>query len=208
MKKVPWVIYPTFGEKPIPPVMKEQELYEKLEFTDHTREKRGKMTALVLENPSLIAPLLSIILRVDDNISCRASWILESVVRKDKGLLYPYLDQFTLLLGKVKLDSAVRPIAKVCELLLLGYYSKTPNHSRKFMNSQHLERITTACFDWLIGNHKVAAKAYAMTSLHLLGTTFDWIHPELSIILEQNYHTGSAAYKARARMVLKKLGRS
>lgn len=188
--------------------MTEQELYEKLAYTDHTREKRDRMAILILDNPSLIAPLINIISRVDDAISYRACWILESVVRKDKGLLYPYLDQFTLLLSKVSLDSAVRPMAKVCELLIISYYSKTRNHSRNFINGQHLERITTACFDWLIGNHKVAAQAYSMTSLQLLGTTFDWIHPELKLILEQNYPTGSAAYKARARMVLKKIGSS
>lgn len=188
--------------------MTEQELYKKLEYTDHTREKRGKMATVILDNPGLIPSLLSIISRVEDELSCRASWILESVVRKDSTLLYPHLDEFTLLLGKVELNSAIRPMAKICELLIVTYYSKTPNHSRKFINNQHLERITTTCFDWLIGNYKVAAKAYSMTTLQLLGTTFDWIHPELKLILEQNYPTGSAAYKARARMVLKKIGSS
>lgn len=185
--------------------MTEQELYKKLEYTDHTREKRAKMAALIMDNPDLVASLLAIISRVDDIISCRASWVLESVFRKDKAILYPYLDKFTMLLYKVTLDSAVRPMAKVCELLIISYYSKTPNHSRKFINSQHLELITSACFGWLIGDHKVAAKAYSMTALFLLGTTFDWIHPELKVVLERNYSAGSAAYKARARMVLKKM---
>lgn len=187
--------------------MTEEELYKKLEYTNHTREQRDKMAALIMENPSLIAPLLSIISRIDDVISCRASWILERVVRKDKALLYPYLDTFIMLLDKVQLDSAVRPMAKVCELLIISYYAKIPNKSQKHLSKKHLERIITACFDWLIGDHKVAAQAYSMTTLQLLGNTFDWIHPELKIILEQQYHTGSAAYKARARMVLKKLAK-
>lgn len=69
----------------------------------------------------------------------------------------------------------------------------------------HLTQITTTCFDWLIGNQKVAAKAYSMTSLLMLGSKFDWIWPELRLILEQNYHNGSPAYQARARMTLAKL---
>ncbi|MFD0797743.1 adenylosuccinate lyase [Maribacter chungangensis] len=186
--------------------MTEEELYKKLEYTNHTREQRGTMATFILDNPSLILTLLSIILRVEDVISCRASWILECVVRKNKDLLYPYLDEFTLLLPKVQLDSSIRPIAKICELLIISYYAKTPNKSQQHLNKKHLERITTACFDWLIGDHKVAAQAYSMTTLQLLGKTFAWIHPELKILLEQNYHTGSAAYKARARMVLKKIG--
>jgi len=185
--------------------MTEQELYTQLEYTDHSREKRGKMAAMIVQDPNLISLLLSIISRVDDDISCRASWILESVVRKDKELLYPYLSTFMPLLGHVKLDSAVRPLAKICELLIISFYAKVPNKSQEYLSHTHLEQITIVCFDWLIGNHKVAAKAYSMTSLYLLGTTYDWIHPELKIILEQNYSNGSAAYKARARMVLKKI---
>ncbi len=185
--------------------MTEQELYTKLEYTDHSREKRSKMAALIIHDPTLISLLLSIISRVNDDISCRAAWILESAVRKDKALLYPYLDKFIPLLANVKLDSAVRPLAKICELLIISFYVKLPNKSHQYLSKKHLEHITTACFDWLIGNHKVAAKAYSMTTLYLLGTTFDWIHPELKIILEQNYSKGSAAYKARARMVLKKI---
>ena len=41
-----------------------------------------------------------------------------------------------------------------------------------------------------------------MTSLYLLGNKFEWIRPELQMILEQNYSLGSAAYKARARQIL------
>jgi len=73
------------------------------------------------------------------------------------------------------------------------------------MTPYHLEQMGAACFDWLIGEHKVAAKAYSMTSLLLLGHRFEWIHPELKMVLQQNYSSGSAAYKARARITLSKL---
>ena len=86
-----------------------------------------------------------------------------------------------------------------------SYFQSKDQEIRDALNKKHLETITSACFDWLIGNHKVAAQAYAMTCLLLLGRKFDWIHPELRSILEQNYPNGSAAYKARARMTLAKL---
>jgi hypothetical protein len=38
-----------------------------------------------------------------------------------------------------------------------------------------------------------------------LGSTFSWIHPELKVNLEANFNEGSAAFKARARHILKKL---
>jgi hypothetical protein len=185
--------------------MTKEELYNRLEYTDHSREKRTNMAAVIISEPDLITTLLQMISKVNDPISCKASWILERVIRKDIQYIYPHLDNFTTLLAKIKLDSAIRPMAKICEILIITHYSKTVNNSKDFVTNVHLERIASACFDWLIGSHKVAAKAYSMTSLFLLDLTFDWIHPELKMILEQNYASGSAAYKARARMTLKKI---
>lgn len=185
--------------------MTQKELYEALNYVDHSRDKRTEMAKKVLSNPTLIKPLLDIIKLTNDPISSKAAWVLEAVVRKKLGIIFPYLNQFTGIIGLVKLDSSVRPVAKVCELLLLSYFSKKNKLTQQSVSDNHLEKMATACFDWLIGEHKVAAKAYSMTSLYLLGRKFSWIHPELKMVLEQNYAEGSAAYQARARMVLKKL---
>ncbi len=185
--------------------MTQQELYESLYYVDHSRDKRTEMAKKVLMNPDLIHPLLEIINLTKDPISCKASWILEAVVRKKLNTILPFLNRFTEVMGNVELESSVRPMAKVCELLLESYFSKKDSVSREKINESHLEKMTSTCFDWLIGEHKVAAKAYSMTSLFLLGKKYNWIHPELKSVLEQNYSKGSAAYKARARMVLKKL---
>ena len=90
---------------------------------------------------------------------------------------------------------------------MLDYYSKKETKSKEVLSEHQLERIATICFDWLIGPHNVAPKAHSMTCLYLLGRDFEWIHPELKMVIEQNYASGSAAYKARARMVLSKLNK-
>ena len=214
--------------------MTRDDLYRALDYVNHSREKRAEMAALILENPNLVPHLLDIAFDVDDPISHRACWVMEFTAKEKLSYLYPYLDEFTSNLSRVHLDSAVRPVAKICEFLMKAYFLKKPvdseaseeNHlgknspeksldlmkgsekstlARKALTETHLEYITAACFDWLIGEHKVAAQAYSMTCLLLLGRKFDWIHPELKIILEQNYAKGSAAYKARARMTLEKL---
>ncbi|MGB6152393.1 MAG: adenylosuccinate lyase [Pricia sp.] len=163
------------------------------------------MSALILDNPKLVRPLINIAFTIDDPISNRACWVLEFTAKENLSYIFPYLGEFTENLKNVHLDSSVRPMAKICEYLMLAYFSKTPNETQKALSETHLERITTACFDWLIGNHKVAAQAYSMTCLLLLGRKFDWIHPELKMVIEQHYTSGSAAYKARARMTLTKL---
>lgn len=185
--------------------MTTEELYQSLEYVNHSREKRAEMSVLVIKNPSLVEPLMQIAFDVDNPISSRACWVLEFAAKENLAYIFPYLENFTLNLGKVHLDSSVRPMAKICEFLVQAYFSKKENRIKLKLTEPHLERITTTCFDWLIGNHKVAAKAYSMTCLLLLGRKYEWVHSELKMVLEQNYSKGSAAYKARARMTLAKL---
>lgn len=185
--------------------MTKTELYHSLNYVNHSRRKRMEMASLVLGNPDLILPLLDIVFDVDDPISSKACWVLEFTATENLSFIFPYVDRFTSNIGLVHLDSSVRPIAKICEYMMRAYFSKNPNEAQKILKNHHLEQIAAACFDWLIGDHKVAAKAYSMTSLYLLGKKFDWIPPELKLVLEQNYAEGSAAYKARARHTLAKL---
>ena len=185
--------------------MDKTELYELLNYVNHSREKRLEMANMVLRNPALVRPILEIAYDVDNPISCKACWVLEYTARKKLEFLFPHMDIFTSELGKVHLESSVRPFSKICELLITSYYLEESDSTKEPLTRVHLEKMTEACFDWLIGDYKVAPKAYAMTSLLLLGRTFSWIHPELKLILEQNYGAGSAAYKARARMTLAKI---
>ena len=188
--------------------MTKKELYKALNYLDATREKRGKMAAMVLVNPDLMKPLIEIAHEDKNPISSRACWVLEFVVKQRPFYLFPYLDLFAQNLNKVRLDSSVRPLAKICEILTTLYFSDKEKETQKYLSDVHLERIATAAFDWLIGEYKVASKAYSMTTLYLLGRKFDWIHPELRLVLEQNYVKGSAAYKARARQTLANLNAS
>ena len=160
---------------------------------------------MVIDNPELIQPLLNILFEVDDKISCRAAWVFEFMCSKNLEAIIPYLDVFTKNVSSVYLDSAMRPVAKISELLTTAYYGKNDSAIKDVLNPIHKERIIEACFDWMINDIKVAPKAYAMNALFLLGTEFEWIHPELKIILERDFSSQSAAFKARSRHILKKL---
>ncbi|MBD0776611.1 adenylosuccinate lyase [Maribacter sp. ANRC-HE7] len=185
--------------------MTQDDLIKSLDYVNATREKRMHMAHLVLQKPELIEPLLQIAFKGKAPICNKACWILEFVLKKDLNPILPYIDIFTKNIHLLKLDSSVRPMAKICEIITKAYYSKKQNEIKSVLTPKHLELIGSTCFDWLIGEYKVAAKAYSMTSLLLLGRTFDWIHPELKMVLERNYASGSSAYKARARMTLERL---
>ncbi len=185
--------------------MTKNELYNSLQYVNHSRENRRRMAEMTLQNPSLIPFLFDIAFTVDDPISCRACWVLEFTSKAHVDWILPYLDVFLKDVDKVHLDPAVRPMAKICEYLIEAYYGKNPSEVKQVLKSVHLERITEVCFDWMITDQKVAVKAYSMRCLFLLGQSFDWIHPELRLILEQQYHTQTAAFKARTRHIIQKM---
>ncbi|OEK08720.1 adenylosuccinate lyase [Flavivirga aquatica] len=181
------------------------ELYQELSYVNHSREKRLYYSNLMIDNPHLVPKLLDILFMVDDKISPRAAWVFEFMCSNNINTIVPHLDIFTKNLHKVHLDSAVRPVAKICELITTAYFSKTDHKIQKALTKTHKERIIETCFDYLINDEKVAPKAYGMVALFLLGTEYDWIYPELTLILERDFQMQSAAFKARARHILKKI---
>ena len=185
--------------------MTKTELYKELNYVNHSREKRQLYADLVINNPKLVSPLLEILFDVDDKVSCRAAWVFEFMCSNTLEAIIPHLDVFTMNMSKVHLDPAVRPVAKVCELLTKAYYKKGDSKIKQYLTTLHRERITGACFDWMINDEKIAPKAYSMNSLYLLGTEYNWIHPELAIILERDFQMQSSGFKARARHILKKI---
>ena len=184
------------------------QLYNELNYVNHSLEKRLFYAHLMRDNPELVPKLLEILFKVDDKISPRAAWVFEFMCNDDIETIIPYLDTFTSNLHKVHLDSAVRPVAKICEFLANAYTSKLDNNIKNALTELHKERIIETCFDYMINDEKVAAKAYGMSTLFLLGKAYDWVHPELKLILERDFQKQSAAFKARARHILKKINKN
>ncbi|WP_066217615.1 adenylosuccinate lyase [Formosa haliotis] len=185
--------------------MTTEQLYEQLNYVNHSRENRLKFASLVFEHPDLMPTLLDILFKIDDKISCKAAWVLEFACAEHLAIIYPYLDTFTAKMHTVHLDSAVRPVAKICEYLAKANTDKMNFYLRNALTPEIKERIISVCFDYLIKDEKVATKAYAMQTLYLFGKEYDWIYPELADILSRDYHVQSAAFKARARHILKKI---
>jgi len=183
-------------------------LYEKLNNTKAYRQTRLDVAHWVLERPETITSLLDFCFEVDTKISYKAAWILEFVCIERLELLYPHLDSYFENLPKVYRDQALRPLAKICEMLTKAYYKEKNPLALQFLNASHKEQMTSLCFDWLITDQKVAAKVYAMTALYFLGTEYDWIHPELESIIRQHIYDAMPAYKSRGKYVLKQLAKT
>lgn len=185
--------------------MNSESLYDSLNYVNHSRENRLYYANLLLGDTKLITEALDILFKIDDPASCKAAWILEFMCGENLEALIPHLDIFTENIHKVHLDSAVRPVAKICEYLIKAYYGKTPNTIKEHLTKTHRERIIEVCFDYMINDEKTAPKAYSMNSLFLLGNEFEWVHPELANILERDFQMQSSGFKARAKHILKKI---
>ncbi|SFZ92472.1 hypothetical protein SAMN05428642_102746 [Flaviramulus basaltis] len=185
--------------------MTTKELYEELNYVNHSREKRLHYANLIIDNPDLIPKLLEILFMVNDKVSPRAAWVFEFMCGENLETIIPYLDVFTENIHKIHLDSAVRPVAKICEYLAKAYYSKTDNRIKHVLLSKHKKKIIEACFDYMINDEKIAPKAYSMNTLFLFGKDYDWVRPELILILERDFQMQSSGFKARAKHILKKL---
>lgn len=182
-----------------------EEFYKELSNVDVSKESRLKHANLVLNDRSLFPKLLEVLFMVNDHVSCKAAWVFELVCAQNIYTLVPYLDTFTKNLNTIHLDSAVRPVAKVCQLIAKTYHSKQPNTLKNLLTHKQQQHIVEAAFDWMIGGQKVAAKAYSMETLFLFGKDKAWIHEELALILEQDFYSQSAGFKAKAKHILKKI---
>lgn len=185
--------------------MTKNQLYSELSVMSSSREDRLNYANLVLNNLTLLPKLLDIAFIVNDKTSCRAAWVLEFVCKKNINALIPYFGLFTNNLKSLHLESALRPMSKICYFIASEYNSMLQNNLKDALTSLHKEQITEVCFDWLIGNQKIATKAYAMDVLFLLGKDQVWVHAQLSEILQQDFSSQSAGYKVRAKRILIKL---
>ncbi|MEM7485939.1 MAG: hypothetical protein AAF348_12090 [Bacteroidota bacterium] len=182
--------------------MNEKQLHIVLNSGRLSKQEITEIVKKLVVQPELTYPLLLEVLEQDKQDSFNASWVFDHLMRKKLEFLLPHYETFTKGLADLKSESIIRPMAHVCELSMERYFKIKDSRFIEHISNVHLERIMTINFDWLIGEYKIAAKAFAMSSLFYLGIHYDWIHPELKIILEQNIHGATAGYRSRASKIL------
>lgn len=179
------------------------ELQLKLDNVNACRESRITIAQEIIEDESFFDDLVCICFSPADKNNYKACWVLEFVSYEKLLWLQPHLDFFCSNLKILKDESAIRPIAKIIQLLIKSHYNKSEKGI--LLSEENLQNCIETSFDWLINDIKVATKAYSIRTLYILGSYYNWIHPELQIILNKDYADHSPAYKAVAKEVLKKI---
>lgn len=176
-------------------------MYYRLEESTAGVKSRTSVSNFAMKNEENLAELIAIAFNLSHEHHIKAFWNLEKVCEKKLKLFVPYIDTFCEVLPKLKEDSAIRPATKISMFLAKSNHRK--NGINLLKEQEHI--IIEALVDRLIQEEKVAAKVYAMKALFVLGKKYDWIYEELKPIISQDYSNHSAAYKAAARNILKRL---
>ena len=169
------------------------------------RVYRDQGVEAVLRQPDLMPFLIEYLYSSDQKHSIKSAWVLELVCLFEIRLLLPYLTEFTSRLNTLEKESAIRPVSKVCSLISL-HFKEHPCESFTH-DSSWKNNIIEASFEWLTGQHKIAAQVFAMESLLILGQESDWILDELYSILDKDYPNKSSGYQSRARKIMDKISK-
>ncbi len=171
------------------------------------RKNRLKAAEYIIEHPEYFKDLLDLVFKVKYKYHYKAAWILEFVLEKNLNWLFPHLDFFTKNLYLLKNDSAIRPIAKICQCLATAYMKQKKLIYIHHLEHKYIERIVETGFDWMIGNYKIASQVYTMDTLYYFGCipleNYEWIHPALKNIILQNSASKSAGYQTHGKKILK-----
>lgn len=179
------------------------EFQKKLDSVTGHRANRHKYADEVLKNPELFPELIRLCFLTSNKNAAKACWILELVCYEKLEEIQEHLDFFCSNIKNTTDKSAIRALSKICLLLTISHFKKKEIQ----LSENQLQQITETCFDWLMTDVKVASKCYSIRALHLLGNHFDWILPELKIILEKDCIHHSPAYKAVGKEILKNINK-
>ena len=185
--------------------MTAQQLREQLNAARIHKPQVTYLVSEILTYPNLVQPLLASVHEQDKEGLFNASWVFDHVLRQQPELILLVIDTFVEGLEHIQSESCIRSMAHACQTTTEHYFKKKNPLFTAQITPSHLETIVTVCFDWLITEHKVATKVFAMTCLFYSGEKFNWIWPELKLYLEQHIGSGSPGFQNRGGKLLVKL---
>jgi len=173
--------------------------FNRIAKSNASTECRNGIRDFVIEHPEHLPELVAIATDLSNKNHYKAVWIIEMLAETHLPMLLPFIDSICKTIPQYKHESAIRGMSRT------AYFFSTSKILSLTENQQ--EKLIEICLDWLIGDAKVAPKAYAMYTLGFYAQKEDWIKDELTTIINKDFYAQSAGYKAAAKEVLKKINR-
>ncbi|MES2409973.1 MAG: hypothetical protein V4535_00875 [Bacteroidota bacterium] len=173
--------------------------FNRISKSSASTNSRNDNRDFVIKNPEYLKDLVTFATDLTNKNHYKAVWIIEMLSETHTDRLLPFVDAICETISKYKHESAIRGMSRTAFFL-----STTKTIS---LTDYQQEKLIEICLDWLIGDAKVAPKAYAMHALCHYAKHQDWIKEELQNIINKDFAYQSAGYKAAAREVLLQLSK-
>ena len=158
---------------------------------ENSKAQCEKIVRYVGNDPKKFAELVKLFLSKDPIIVLRSGWPLSYCVEKHHEVIKPHFKSIIPLLEKPAIHNAAHR-----NILRLLQYVPIPE--------KYHGHVMDACFKFIASHEtEVAIKAFALTVLDNLSKEYPEIKQELKLVIEERWDHETAAFRSRARKMLK-----
>ncbi len=169
---------------------------EKEILKEHSRAQALRIAEWIGNDQKRFDRLVNLFLNGAYRVAQRAGWPLGFCVQQYPGLLKKHLKKIIQNLHEPGLHDAVK------------------RNTTRFLQETDIPpalhgEVMDICFRFIESpSEKVAVKVYCITILQKLSIQYPDIQPELKLVIEEQLPHETAAFKSRAKKVLKKIARN
>ena len=160
---------------------------------EHTKKQCRLIVNYIGENPERFAKLMNLFFSGEYRVTQRAGWPMSYCVQNHPSLIHPYYKKMMAFLKRKDVHPSVeRNIMRLLQKV------EIPERWRgEVMNS---------CFEYISDpNAAIAVKAFSLSVLENLSAIYPEILPELKLIIQERWDNETAAFRSRAKKILKKI---
>lgn len=160
---------------------------------EHSKAQTNRIVRYVGNDKNRFAELMKLFLTGDRLTVQRAGWPLSYCVEKHPELVQPHFKKMMDFLDKPgNHEAATRNIVRLLQHVSIP---------KKFEG-----RVMNTCFEFIAAHETpVAIKAFSLTVLEHMANDFPEIKSELKLIIEERWEHETAAFRSRAKKILKKI---
>ena len=164
-------------------------------LAEHSKAQTDKILAWIGNNQQRFDQLFDLFLRDEYRVVQRAGWPLGYAAQAHPQLISKHIGRLLKNLDKPGLHEAV----KRNTTRILQHISIPEKWQGDVMNR---------CFTFITDpKEKPAVKAFSLTVLQNLSKQYPEIKPELKLVIESQWENETAAFKSRAKKILKEMTR-
>jgi hypothetical protein len=161
---------------------------------EHSRSNCNKIVRWIGNSQQRFDELFQLFLHDEYRVVQRAAWPVSNAVSEHPALIQKHFGKLLKNLQKPGIHDAVKrnSIRLLQDLEIPKRYQG---------------RVMDICFKYIVSPAEaVAIKVFSLTVLQKLSKQYPEIIPEIKLLIEENYERETAAFKSRAKKVMKQLG--